>query len=250
MDDLLQDENLLVRYLDGELTTEERASLEERLQKDARLKEQLLRLQLAIQAIKHQGTAQKVSAVHTKMMRELKPKQPAGRVLPFRKTIRYAMAVAASILILFIGVRIYSASQLSADKLYNESFVDFTVSTSRGNNTVLSKVEQYYQQKDYAAVVNATRSTKLDAKDSLLIGLSYLHTARPDRAISFFQRVASFEGDFRPDGEFYLALSYLKTKQYNNALPVLQKINNDPGHLYHSRVSSDLIENVMKLSKD
>lgn len=248
MDDLLRNENLLIRYIDGELALHEKAALEEKLKEDELLRAQLQQLQLAVQAVKHHGTAQKVASLHAEMMREFRPGPQASRLNPVRKSVRYAMAVAATILVVFAGMGIYTASQLSADKLYKESFVDFTVSTSRGNNA-LTQIEKHYQQKEYLAIVNTSRSHHLDAKDSLLIGLSYLHTGKPGQAAAFFQWIASFENDFRPDGEFYLAMSYLKAKQYSKALPVLQKINGDPSHLYHSRISSDLIENVAKLNK-
>jgi tetratricopeptide (TPR) repeat protein len=246
MDDLLHNENLLIRYLDDELDNEEKAALEQRLQTDANLQKQLTSLQIAIQAVNHYGTSQQVGAIHLQMMQELKPQRP--KVFSINKTVRYTMAVAASILILFIGVRVYLSAQLSPEKLYNESFVDFTVSDTRGSSSAISEIERRYQQKEYTSVLNAQRSTNLYAKDSLLIGLSYLHTDQLTDAIRFFQKIAFTNNDFQQDAEFYLSLSYLKNKDYDKALPLMEKIESTSLHLYHAQITADFINKVKKLN--
>jgi len=248
MDDLLQNENLLMRYLDGELTGDEKLALEQRLLTDGELKDQLTSLQVAVQAIRQLGTTQKVSTVHTEMMTELKSKKGEAKVVSFGKIIRYTMTVAASLFILFIGYKVYLGAQLSPEKLYSESFVDFNVSVSRGGTTTVSEIEKNYQQKNYTAIVNATRSFHLDAKDSLLIGLSYLHTDAASKAISFFHAISISESDFRQDAEFYLSLAYLKNRSYEKALPLMQKIAADPAHLYHGQLNDDVIEKVKTLN--
>ena len=246
MDDLLHNDDLLIRYLDGELTGQEKAGLEERLKTDSALQEQLVRLKLAIQAVKHLGTTQKVAGIHQQMMSELKPERKS-RVVPLSKAIRYTMSVAASILVLFIGVRIYMAAQTSPEKLYNEAFVDFNTSGTRSVNSNLSEIEKHYQQKNYNGVTNAVRTIRLDPKDSLLLGLSYLQTERTNQAISIFQNLASSANDFQQDGEFYLSLSYLKNRDYEKALPLMQKIEANPTHLYHQQFTNDFIEKVKDL---
>lgn len=245
MDEALHNEDLLVQYLDGELNQAEKMAFERRLQIEPQLREQLTTLQIALQAVKQFGTTQQVSAIHQEMMEELRPKK--AKVFSIGKTVRYSMAVAASILILFIGVRLYLGAQISSENLYDDSFVDFTISSSRGANTAPSEIEKSYQQKNYDAVVSSTRSIQLDAKDSLLIGLSYLHKNNLNSAINFFQRIASTPNDFQQDGEFYLSLSYLKNKSYDKALVLMQKIAADPFHIYHDRFSNDFIEKVKEL---
>ncbi|HVG42618.1 MAG TPA: hypothetical protein VM888_13485, partial [Chitinophagaceae bacterium] len=210
MDDLVYNEHLLIRYLDGELGSEEKTALESRLQTDKVLLEQLTNLKVAEQAVKHFGTVQQVALVHAQMMQELRSKK--ANVFSLSKTVRYTLAFAASMLILFVGIRVYEAAQLSPQKLYAETFVDFNISGTRGSNTELSEIEEYYRKGEYAAITDSVRSTHLYAKDSLLIGLAYLQTGRTDKAISFFRKLAFSDNDFRQDAEFYLSLSYLKNK--------------------------------------
>lgn len=240
-----QNDDLLIRYLDGELSAEERTRLEERLRTDAALQQELINLQVAVQAVKHLGTTKQVQAVHAEMMKELKA--PKAKVFPFSRNVRFVLLVAASLVVLFIGLKLYQASQLSPDKLYSQTFVDFNVSASRGSGGQLSPVETLYQQKKYNEVTTSVRSFNLNAEDSLLIGLSYLQTDRPAQAIGFLQNLASTANDYQQDAEFYLALSYLKVKAYDKAVPLMERIRSNPSHLYHEQLSDDVVEKVKKL---
>lgn len=248
MDDLIHDDDLLVRYLDNELSADERAELESRLRNDSGLRERLTNLQVATEAIKQYGTAQQVSTVHSEMMSELSGKTNSDKSVGIRRMVRITMAIAASILIVFIGIRLYLSSQVSAETLYEDAFVDFQVSVSRGSAQDFSTIEKAYQAKNYNGVVQSIRSTRLDSKDSLLVGLSYLHVQTPAQAISILQRLASADNDFRQDAEFYLALAYLKNKEQEKALPLVEKISGNPMHLYYERFDNEFFEKLKKLS--
>ncbi|HEY0039478.1 MAG TPA: hypothetical protein VGB71_02390 [Flavisolibacter sp.] len=249
MDEPLHNDNafILQRYLDGEMTNEESDALRNRLREDASLRQELHNMQMAIQAIKQYGTTQKVTAIHSEMMQELKSQQK-GKIISVSKSVRYTLAVAASILVLFVGVRIYLNMQSSPENLYNETFVDFNLSATRGNEGILSQVEKLYQQKNYEGVTSTARSRSLSAKDSLLIGLSYLHTGKNTQAILFFQQLAQATNDFRQDAEFYLSLAYLKDQNFNSALQWMKKINSDPAHLYHEQIDKELIQKLTSLT--
>lgn len=242
-------DDLLIRYLDGELSAGEKKSLEERLHTDAALREQFTNLQVAVQAVKHLGTTQQVQAVHSDMMKELKPERKATLVF-FGKTLRYTLAIAASLVVLFIGVKLYRAAQVSPENLYSESFVDFNVSAAREAGGRLSEIETLYRQKDYKAITGSVRSINLNAKDSLLIGLAYLQTNRAPQAIGFFQALAFSANDYQQDAEFYLALSHLKNKAYAKAVPLMEKISANPSHLYHEQLTTDVVEKVKKLAAE
>jgi tetratricopeptide (TPR) repeat protein len=249
MDDLVHNEDLLIRYIDGELQGEEKTFLEQRLKNDISLQQQLLNLQIAIQAVKQFATVQKVESIHTQMMQELKPQAPNINVFPLKKLVRFTMAAAASILLLFIGVRLYTASQITPQKLYNESFVDLNVSATRGAGNTTSVIEGLYQQKAYTSIIK-TRTAAISSKDSLLIGLSYLQTEQPVKAIESFNQLRGGANEFQQDAEFYAALSYLKNREYDKALELMQKIINTPSHIYHNQFSEDIIKKVAKLKNN
>ena len=246
MDDSLHNKDLLIRYLDGEMANDERLALEERLQSEENLLLELNNLQIAIQAIRQYGTIEQVGAIHQQMMQEIKGQKQA-KVVSFRKTIRYTMAVAASALVLFVGIRLYMNAQVSPEKLYNEAFVDFNLSAARGSKVGGSDIEKLYEQKNYSAVTTASRSRLLSAKDSLLIGLSYLHIDKTNQAIHFFEQLSASGNDFQQDAQFYLSLSYLKEKNYQKAAALMKVIEGNPAHLYHEQISTELVEDVEAL---
>lgn len=248
MDEILHNDEWLIRYLDGELPPGQRSELEKRLRTDAALRERLTNLQVAVQAVLQMGAAETVQSVHAEMMQELKGRQKA-RVVPLRKVVRYSLAVAASILVLFAGVRLYQAAQLSPDGLYADAFVDFSVSAARGDNGNASEIEKHYGQKAYASVITDTRSLRLAAKDSLLVGLAYLQLEKPDRALAFFGPLSQSPNNFQQDAEFYLSLAHLKNKSYGKALTLMQTIKKNPAHLYHGQIDDDLLARVKKLSE-
>lgn len=249
MDETLHNDDLLIRYLDGELSAEEKNALELRLNTDEGLRTKLEQLQVAVQALHQFGTAEKVSGIHTEMMKELKKPQ-TGKVMAISRRLRYALAIAASILVLFVGIKIYQGNNLSSERLFNEAFVDFNASVSRGAEGSESAIEKHYQQKDYRAVLADVRSANMTAKDSLLLGLSCLQTGRLQQAIGLFEKLAFTQNDFQPDAEFYLALSYLKNKNYQKSLSVMQKIASNRFHLYHENLSADVLNGVEKLSAE
>lgn len=237
-----------MRYVDGELNAAEKAAVEQRLQSDSAFRDQFRDLQVALQAIRHLGTMQQVEGIHHEMMAERKGQKPGGRVLGMTKIIRYTLAVAASVLVLFIGARLYLNAQLSPDRIYSDMFVDYNVANARAAGEQLSSIETLYQQKAYSKVTSSARTLNLSAKDSLLIGLSYLHTENNAAAINWLHALSVTENEYRQDAEFYLSLAYVKTNAYGRALHYLEKIYSNPAHLYHEQVSAGVIEKVKKLN--
>lgn len=248
MDDFLHSNDVLIRYLDDDLTNEEKLALEEKLPSDTELQQELDNLKIAIQAVLQFGTTAQVSAIHQQMMTELKGENKS-KVVRIRKTIRLTLAVAATILALFIGFRFFMNTRPSAEKIYKEAFVSFTLSTTRGTVANGSQIEQLYQQNNYTAVTTVGRSRLLSAKDSLLIGLSYLYTEKAGQATLFFQGLAAGNSDFKQDAEFYLSLSCLKEKNYERASRLMKKIAAEPAHLYYQQITTDILEDVEALNK-
>jgi hypothetical protein len=240
------DDETLIRYLDGEMEPSEKAAFELQLKSDAVLKERIDKLRMAIAAVHQFGDAEKLRVIHREMMGEHSSIHRT-RVTPVRKIVRYSMAVAAGILILFIGIRIFQGNGLSNDKLYNEVFVDFDASVVRGGekNTVVAKL---YQNNNYSAVVDESKKNEaLSERDSLLVGLSFLKLNDNIDAIRWFNLSPS--NKFRPDASFYQALAYLKNKDYQPAISLMESVHADQSNPYHDRFSDAYIDKVKKLSK-
>ncbi len=248
MADLEHIEDLLIRYLDGELSGKEKEDLQMRLQTDKALEEQFINLQVAVQAVRQFGTVQQVNSIHTEMMKELKKEQKAP-VFSISKAVRYTMGIAAVIFILFIGTKLYLDSQASPDNLYQEAFVDFTVSVTRGFNEPDAQIDKMYQQKRYQSVINS-QAGELSSRNILLVGLSYLHLRKPVEAIHHFEKLRAGDNEYKEDAEFYSLLSYIKNKDYTHALPLAEAILKDPSHLYHKQLNENFLPTLKNRLKN
>jgi tetratricopeptide (TPR) repeat protein len=247
MADFLHDKGeTLIRYLDGEMDQTEKEMFESQLQKDMTLKERLESLRVAIASVQQYGTVERVKSIHSEMMQELSSVHNETKVIPMRRVVRYSLAIAASIIIILVGVNLFTSSQLSSNKLYNEAFVDYDASVVRGNESQ-TEIERLYHDRSYTNVIEKGKLQNVSQKDSLLVGLSYLKSNEVPDAINWLRSI-SVQNPVRQDAEFYLALSYLKNKNYKEALNLMQQIHSNLNHVYRNQFSEDYINKVKKLS--
>jgi hypothetical protein len=52
---------------------------------------------------------------------------------------------------------------------------------------------------------------------------------------------------FSDEAEYYLALSYIRNRDYDLAIPILEKIKDHPIHIYHEKVDAKLIRKIKML---
>lgn len=247
MDETLHfDDEFLLRYLDGELSQQERNLMEERLSRDEALRERFNSLNLARQAIQFYGTSHTVRSLHHQMMKEVQPVKP-GKLVVLSKWTKYAIGIAASILIVFLVSRGFNSPNPGPGELYQIAFVDFDASGNRGSAPV-NEIQNGYQLNDHASVIT-NNELAVNQHDSLLVALSYLKTGNTRSSIAWLQPLTT-HGTYRQDAEFYMGLAYLKQRDYNHALQIARKIHSDPSHLYHSRMDAGFIDKLEKLTRD
>lgn len=247
MTDFLHDnDETLMRYLDGEIDGIEKEQFESQLQKDAALREKLENLRVAIASVQQYSTIEKVKSVHSEMMQELSFDKKEARVVPVRRIVKYGLAIAASVIVILVGVNLFTASQVSSEKLYNEAFVDYDVSVSRGTEPQ-SQISGWYQAHNYAVVVEKANAQPISQKDSLLVGLSYLQTNQLANAINWLMSISQ-QSPVKQDAEFYLSMALLRNKNYNEAVTLMKQIQENPNHVYHNQFTQEYIAKVKKLS--
>lgn len=245
MDEALHDD-LLMRYIDGEMDATERGAFESRLQQDASLKEQLERLQVAVAAVVQAGITGKVKGIHQDMMTELR-KEKKTVIAPVRKFGRVGLAIAASVAFLLVILAGWQFYQLSPEKLYTENRVTYTVSNTRGLHENAATLSQSYSQKNYEVVIQNATQTTLSTEDSLLVGLACLETKRIPSAILWLEAVRNGNGPYKQDAEYYLSMAYLRNGEYDKALQLMQQIHADTHHVYHQEVTNGLLRKVRLL---
>ena len=237
----------LMRYLDGELSETERTQIEAQLAKDPDLRMELENLQLSREAVRQFGLRQDVTAIRRQMLAETSPR--ASSINMARKITRYSLAVAASLLLLVVGITGYNFYKLSPDKLYDKHYQPYELSTSR-NQARGTKIEQAYKGKNYEWVIKLGKQSN-DPAELFLTSMAWLHKSEPANAIVTLRKILSHPtaGDelWKEEAEYYLALAYIKNKDYDFALELLNKIHENPAHLHYPDVSGKLIRQVKML---
>lgn len=247
MNDNFTNTTLLIRYMDQELSHEELAFMEEKLASDKNLRAELDNLKNTRLSISGLGLREQVARVHGEMMRDRgEVSKPYGKV---RSIARLSMRIAAGIIVLIIAGASYQYFVITPERLFNENYSTYTIGSSRASDE-LSPVEKSFRQKDFKTTITLfnTISNK-GPRDYFLAGNAYLEMGDLSNAILQFNNCIATNQAFQTtayleDAEYYLAITYLKNKEINKALPLFEKIHNQPLHLYHDKVSNWFINKV------
>lgn len=253
MDNSTQMNEQLMKYVDGLMEPGEKSDFENLLADNPVLKSELENLLLAKSAVQAFGLKNKVGEIHQQMMKELKTETPVKSINGIRRIIRYSVAVAASVLLIFVGIEGYNFYQLSPNKLYNENYTAYEISTTRDPGVLKeTKIEKAFREKNFAEVIRLNAISVLTIKDIFLTGISFLETGEAAKAITSFQLVLADVKDdktsaLKESSEYYLALAYLKNRDFDQAIELMNTIHEHPSHLYKSKFSRKYINRVKRL---
>src|SRR4030095_13488592 len=177
----------------------------------------------------------------------------AKKIGKVRRIVRYSVAIAASILLIFVCIEGYNFYRLSPDRLFAENYTVYELTTIRDEiDSTESKIVKVYREKNYAEVINIHKNSVLSVKDIFLTGMSYLETNELSKAISSYQVVIADVKDDKTSGlkdaaEYYLALAYLKNSDYDQAIELMNTIHDNSSHLYTKKFSRKYINRVKRL---
>ena len=248
MDNFTLNTELLIRYMDGEVTGQEKLELDRRLLSDAALQEELENLRLARETIRVYGISEKVKNIHAEMMRGIPGAKP-GKV---KQIFRYSAAVAAAVVLIVVSVLAYNFFSLSPEKLYSQHYVKYELITLRDDSVKQSLLERAYKEKNFRGVSMFANQGKIYSdKDRLIAGIAFLELNNPVKAIlhlkSIFTPGTNEKAEVVQSAEYYLALAYLKNQDYDLSLELMEKIKADPLHIYYNNISNRLIRKVKML---
>lgn len=177
-------------------------------------------------------------------------KPAKGKLSSIRRAVRVTMAAAAILIFIVVAIGGYKFYKLAPETLYNEVYIEYNLATARvAENAADSQIEDMYQQKDFAGIIKeAKRKVELNDRDYLLTGLSHLQLNDPFSAIYFFKKLTGNKLSwYQQDAEYYLVMAYLKNRDYDHAITLMQKIKNHSGHVYRERFTSSFIGKVKML---
>lgn len=243
---------MLMRYLANKMDHAERDSFEVRLAQDTRLRRALAEKRGTPNERQHHPLSDdsgRAPLVQRDGNREV---GAAGvtRFAIFKKVARTAAALAAIGILVLAATRGYRFYKLSPDELYAEAFMPYTLPAELHDTTIAhSSIIRFYQGKQFDSVIRrAKKQVLLSHDETLLAGVSYLVADDPFWAISPLKKLLDHpDAKVRSEAEYYLALAYLKNKDYDYALTVIQRIRRTRGHKYNARFSDDLVEKVETL---
>ena len=242
-------QDLLVRYLDGDLSEQERTTLERRLADDPQLQSELNSLKETREAIKLYGLREKVANIHQQVMRE--SATPVKQISQARKIIRYAVSIAAAILVIVLGITVFNFYNLSPNKILATNYISYELSTTRDNDTSETRIQKAYRDKQYDEVIKAKRQA-INSDDKMLVAMSYFEQKNYAEAIDEYKNV--IEGThpikdkrLHETAQYYMAIAFIGNKDYDYAIDRLTLIHEDESHLYHERVGNRIIRQVKML---
>ncbi len=238
----------LMNHLDGISGEEERSSVEKLIATDPEWTRAWEDLKETKAAILHFGLKQKIGGIHQEMISE---RQSVKKGV-YRRMVRPFLSVAAALILLVGGYYFYRIYTISSEKVFDSNYVSYDLGTLRGTDDHSSDLEQAFRKKDHAAVLRIF--AKLDSvanKERFLAGISSLETKDYKSAKTFFKYILEENqgtGLFKDESEYYLALTFIASKEYDQALPLLKKIRDEKQHPYHQEVDDKLIQDVKMLS--
>lgn len=238
------DDEVLMSYLDEELDEHAKMELEIKLSGITSLRDRLEALKTARLAVQQWGTSQTVRSLHKEMMKGLPNKKTPGKLVPI-KLIKYSLGIAATVLIVFLAIKGLNSS-FSPDDFYDENFVDYQLSGTRGNENYSDLAQNYSNNNlDYLIREKNRASGSLD---SLLVALSYLKTNKASKSTEWLEPLTKKER-YRHDAGFYLSLAYLKTGNYLKSYELMYKIKNDPLNPYRGRFEENELKRIKELAE-
>ena len=241
----------LVRYLDGELNGAEKAAVEQQLSADAVLKQEYDSLLATRESIRYYGLQQKVSGIHQQMIQEFQPL--VKKINSTRKIIRYSISVAASLLLLIGGYMAYNFFTLSPNKVFTSTYQTYEMITVRDGNSHETPVEKAYREKNYNEVLRIYNAGEEPSpKGEFLCGAAALELGDNSKAIKCFKEVLDANQQsstvvLNDEAGYYLSLSYIRNRNYSLALELMNKIKDNPNHLYKEKITGKLIRQVKML---
>ena len=168
-----------------------------------------------------------------------------------RRIVRYSVAGIAIVLLIFICIAGYKFYTLSPEKLYAENYIPYKLTTIRDGNDTTSAIEKAYNEKNYSGVIALNRLSVLSIKDVFLTGMAYLEIEDYSRAVRSFQVVILDIKDnkivLKDVAEYYLALAYLRDRDYDQAIELMNAIHDNSSHSYTKKFSRKYINRVKRL---
>lgn len=201
----------------------------------------------AFVAVQRFQVAETVASVHRNYMisQAFEPGDSAEIVsVNWRQRFGMLLKAASVILILVASWLGYQAISVDNEEAFRKFYQPYTISTQRdatpsADNDLVNLV----RSKKYPEAVQLyQRMRPTSAREKFLGGYAALEASAYEIAIQNFTDILAnnrFQSLklYNDEAEYYLGLTYIKSGHAGKAVPLFQRIHDDPGHTYHERIS-------------
>ena len=227
---------LIEKYLLGELSEEDRLSFQQRLKEDKAFKEEYdLQKSMNIFLEKDRNKAA-LQSQFEKLGEAFFNEAEETKVIPLKNNRnRFVIGIitAAAIGLLFFFWNPFQSGSIY-DQYASHSPLAL-IEKSSGNESAIN-AEKYFNDKNYElAYTNLTTYLTTNPEDQrakLALGISALETGKNAEAIDIFSQIKNGGSALKHYGTWYLALSYLKEKDFDKAASFLKEIPNSEKKLF------------------
>ena len=219
------DNAYIIRYIEGDLSPEERAAFEAALQTDASLAANLALYREVEMVLRQRLPADEHATALRRRMEELNKAHfaPGPKRIPM---IRYITGFAAAAAIIVFAVVLWPQRD------YMERFggTQMVSSSERGDgaDSLLQQASVFFNKGEFEqALPLLEKSVAADSSNTMALfyrGVTQLHMHAVDAGRQDLQRVYNSESIFRYEAAFYTALSYAQQKNAAAAKEWLDKI--------------------------
>ncbi len=248
---------LLIQYMDNELSVSGKAIVQQMLANDEKLNEQYQYLLAAKNAIQSQGLKQHIQLIQNEFLAERDKIIEPAKIIKSHTFFKTFMRVAAILIFIIAGFGVYKFSSTTNQSVYNENIVSYQSPVNR-NNENADKVGDLYNAGKYTDVIsNINFKQQKNQQDYFLVAQSYLQLNQPTEAINNFKAIEELNNKstskyFAEETDYYLTMAYIKIGNIDLAKTQMIKILANKNHLFYSNVKkiSSIEFKILKLKQN
>ena len=225
-------------YLSGALSAAESQDLEMELKSDLALQQELEILKIAKEAVELAAWKNLIAESQQEYLTD-RNDTPVRSIHPDKSGMGIWLGrIAASLTVLLVGAASVLVLSTSPQHITDQQ-VDYVLPVLRSSEFQLAEIGKAYQNQAYDEVLALGKTLNTyDAQGYLLIGLAHLEKNEWEEATEYFLRIEQENqirsgSDFADQVDYYLVKAYLLQGNTDDAQLRLNKIMNDPNHIYH-----------------
>jgi FimV-like protein len=238
---------IIERYLEGELSQEERLAFEARLHAETALAEEVALHQHLRTGIQASGRNRMLDML-AETDRKMPAYHPPAQIIPFGEAARSRFyQIAAAVILLLIPLYLVLDYNRRPNKLFAAYFSPHQAVMVESGDP-MAQAMQEYQRQNYAQalpILEKMLSERANHDTTLFYqGNSSLALGKADEAISSFEKLTTDQANpFYHEAQWYLALAYLKDKQPEKARNLLNSLSADANHP-HQKQAAELLQKL------